>query len=114
MDAAVLSREMLSLLEVRESALVPAWAAQCLGGLLGASQARALHVYPVAAARRKDAGGTPYAVASDDDAAPQPVPLHSDLWRAIDGRRTASGEGALYVPLAAFGEVRHVVQLSGI
>ena len=114
MDAAVLSREMLSLLEVRESALVPAWAAQRLGMLLSASQTRALHVYPVAAARRKDPGGSQYAVASDDDAAPQPVPLHSDLWRAIDGRRTASGEGALYVPLAALGEVRHVVQLSGI
>jgi diguanylate cyclase (GGDEF)-like protein len=113
MDGSLVSNEIVSLLEVRESALVPAWTAQHFAALLGASQAHVLHVYPVAAARRKEAGGSLYAVAADSDPSPQPVVPDSDLSRAIDGRRVASGQGALFIPLVALDEVRHVVQVVG-
>jgi diguanylate cyclase (GGDEF)-like protein len=113
MDAAALSREVLSLLEVRGSANVPTWAAQRLGALLAARETQVLHVYPAGAARRKDATASKYAVAADDDPAPRPVTKQSDLLQAIEGRRVVSTQGDLLIPLAALDEVRYVVQVTG-
>ncbi len=113
MDGGAVSREITSLLEIRESALVPGWTAQHFGALLDAAEVEVLSVYPVAAARRKKNGGTPYAVAGDNDPSPQPVPPDSDLLRAIDGRRVASGGGEVFVPLVAHDEVRFVVRVAG-
>ena len=49
MDADALSREVMSLLALRESAEVPGWAAKRLQALLGASQAGTLRVFPIGA-----------------------------------------------------------------
>ncbi|HYG54467.1 MAG TPA: GGDEF domain-containing protein [Burkholderiales bacterium] len=113
MDAAALSREILSLLELRESAQVPPWAAGRLCALLDASHAQVLRVLPVAAARRPEAGGACFAVAEGPHAAPEPVNPSSDLGCALESRQPVSGAAGLWVPLAALDEIRYVVGITG-
>jgi diguanylate cyclase (GGDEF)-like protein len=113
MDAATLSREVLSLLDVRESARMPVWAVQHLREVLGAQQASVLQVFPAGAARRKDAPDAKFAVASDADPVPQAVPARSELARTLEERRPVQGAGELLVPLVAFNEVRYVVRIAG-
>ena len=111
MDAASVSREVLSLLELRESAQVPQWTARRLRELLDASHAEVLQVFPIAAARRKQAAGSRFAVAEGPHALPEPVDARSDLGRALESRQAVSGTDELWVPLVALDEVRYAVSV---
>ena len=121
MTADALSSEVVSLLALRESAEVPGWAAKRLGALLGASQASILRVFPIRAARLKQAApeGSTLAVAADEDAdSLTPVEVNTDLCMAIEGRRpvcasTNKGATRLFFPLATADEVRYVIEIVG-
>jgi diguanylate cyclase (GGDEF)-like protein len=121
MTADALSSEVVSLLALHESAEVPRWAAKQLGALLGASQANVLRVFPIRAARLKEAApaGCTLAVAEDEDAESlRPVEANSDLFRAIEERRSVSeraqtGANRLLFPLSSADEVRYVVEIVG-
>ena len=113
MDSAVLSREVVSLLELTESARMPQWVAEHLRALLGAPQAEALQVFPAGAARRKEASNSRFAVASQADPVPQVVPAGSRVAQALEERRTVKGAGELLVPLCALDEVRYLVRVTG-
>jgi len=121
MNADALSREVMSLLALRESAEVPGWAAKRLQALLGASQARTLRVFPISAMRLKEAlpAGSTLAVAADEDAdSLRPVEANTDLCRTIEERRPVcerahNGASRLLFPLATADDVRYVVEIVG-
>jgi diguanylate cyclase (GGDEF)-like protein len=121
MNADALSREVVSLLELRESAEVPGWAAKRLGALLGASRASVLRVFPIRAARLKEAApaGSTLAVAADEDSESlHPVEANTDLCRAIEERRLVCeradrGASRLLFPLSSVDEVRYVIEIVG-
>ncbi len=114
-----LAPEMARLLELRDSAGVPALAAARLAELYG-SRPEILRVYPVGAARLA-AHADRYAVAPDGphfDAAAAPVPAEGDLEAAIRSRQPvrahSSSDGhAMVLPFCVADEVRHLVRLSG-
>jgi diguanylate cyclase (GGDEF)-like protein len=110
-EAASVSREVLGLLELRESAQVPPWAAGRLRELLDASHAEVLQVFPIAAARRKQVQDGRFSVAEGPHALPAPVDAKSDLGRALESRRPVSGTDELWVPLVALDEVRYAVSV---
>jgi diguanylate cyclase (GGDEF)-like protein len=120
-SAAELAQEVMGMLELRSSTAVPPWAASRLAALWGASGMRVLRVFPIAAARRRDAQDRGHAVALDSldlDVVPEPVGLDDKLHAAIDSRRivsedTAGGRRRVLIPLAAADEVRYVVEISG-
>jgi len=109
------------MLELRASTEVPHWAAARLAALWGAAGTRVLRVFPIAAARRRDAQSGNYAVAIDSidpDELPAPVGADRELRAAIEGRRmlnveTAGGRRRVLIPFTAAGEVRYLLELSG-
>ena len=121
MTAEALSSEVVSLLELRESAEVPGWAAKRLGALLGASRAGVLRVFPIRAARLKEAApaGSTLAVAADEETESlRPVEANTDLCRAIEERRPVCeradrGASRLLFPLSSADEVRYVIEIVG-
>jgi diguanylate cyclase (GGDEF)-like protein len=112
-DADSFSREVVSLLEVCESAQVPQWISRRLCALLDASRAQVLQVFPVAAARRKEAAAGRFAVTEGPHALPVPVGLGSALARALESRKPVNDTGEVWVPLVALDEVRYAVGVIG-
>ena len=116
-----LAQEVLAMLELRASTAVPHWAASRLAAMWGATGTRVLRVFPIEAARRRGAQNG-YAVAIDSidlEEPPAPVDADPQLLAAIEGRRLLSVEAApgrrrVLIPFVAAGEVRYLLELSGV
>ena len=121
MNADLLSHEVVSLLDLRESAEVPGWVAQRLQALLGAPEAHVLRVFPIGATRLKEStpASSTLAVAADEDAdSLRPVEANTDLCTALEERRPVcararNGATRLLLPLATADEVRYVIEIVG-
>jgi diguanylate cyclase (GGDEF)-like protein len=115
-----LADDVLALLDVRESDGLAAWLGERLAGLHPQSQWRALRIYPATASRIKDLPKFEVFAVADSASAGAPRPAGRDalLTETVAARRAmalelADGRGRMLATLAALGEVRYVVELSG-
>jgi diguanylate cyclase (GGDEF)-like protein len=116
-----LAEDVLALLEVRESDALAAWLGERLASLHPQSQWRALRIYPATASRIKDLPKFEVFSVADSSSAGAPAPAGRDrlLSESIAARRAmalemSTGRGRLLATLIASGEVRYVVELSGV
>jgi diguanylate cyclase (GGDEF)-like protein len=112
--------DILSMLRVRESDLLPTWLCDRLSTAYTGMRSRVLRVYPARAARIKDLPDfEAYSVGElAAHEAPKAIGLDEALLDAIRSRRPLSisqGDGMtrLLVVLEAAGDVRYVVELVG-
>jgi len=114
------ARDVLAMLEVRESDALPAWLGERLTASDPDATARVLRVYPGRAARIKGQGGFEDYAVEEDSGLGKPVPVGDDaalitVLRSRERVRVRTDGGPrLLIPFAAAGQVRHVLELQGV